>query len=45
MADQRLAGLVMVVEQLVTLGTFIAVLLWPLLRSRTAEPVGLQRPA
>jgi len=45
MADQRLAGLVMVVEQLLTLGTFIAVMLWPLLRSRAARPVGLERPA
>ena len=45
MSDQRLAGLVMVVEQLLTLGTFIAVMLWPLLRSRAARPVGLQRPA
>jgi putative membrane protein len=45
MTDQRLAGLIMLVEQLVTFGTFIAVMLWPLLRHRTARPVGLQRPA
>ena len=43
--DQRLAGLVMVVEQLLTLGTFIAVLLWPFLRGRSARAVALQRPA
>jgi putative membrane protein len=45
MTDQRLAGLAMVVEQLLTLGTFIAVLLWPLLRGRSARGVALQRPA
>jgi putative membrane protein len=44
-ADQRLAGLVMVVEQLLTLGTFIGVMLWPLLRGRSARGVALQRPA
>jgi len=43
--DQRLAGVVMLAEQLLTLGTFIAVLLWPLLRGRSARPVALQRPA
>ena len=43
--DQRLAGAVMIVEQLVTLGTFIAVLLWPLLRGRSARAVALERPA
>jgi len=45
MTDQRLAGLIMLVEQLLTLGTFIAVMLWPLLRNRAARPVGLQRAA
>jgi cytochrome c oxidase assembly factor CtaG len=45
LTDQRLAGLVMVAEQLLTLGTFIAVLLWPLLRRRSARTVALQRPA
>jgi hypothetical protein len=44
-ADQRLAGLLMVVEQLLTLGTFIGVMLWPLLRGRSARGVALQRPA
>jgi putative membrane protein len=43
--DQRLAGAVMLAEQLLTLGTFIAVLLWPLVRGRSARPVALQRPA
>jgi cytochrome c oxidase assembly factor CtaG len=43
MTDQRLAGLIMLVEQLLTFGTFIAVMLWPLLRNRAARPVGLQR--
>jgi putative membrane protein len=38
LADQRLAGLVMMLEQLATLGTCIAVLLWPYL-------VGRERPA
>jgi putative membrane protein len=45
MTDQRLAGLIMLVEQLLTFGTFIAVMLWPLVRHRTVRPVGLQRPA
>ena len=45
MTDQRLAGLIMLVEQLLTFGTFIAVMLWPLLRHRAARPVGLQRAA
>jgi cytochrome c oxidase assembly factor CtaG len=33
--DQQLAGIVMMVEQLVTLGTFVALLLWP--RARRAR--------
>jgi cytochrome c oxidase assembly factor CtaG len=45
MTDQRLAGLIMLVEQLLTFGAFIAVMLWPLLRNRAARPVGLQRAA
>jgi putative membrane protein len=46
MTDQRLAGLVMLAEQLLTLGTCIAVLLWPLLRGRrAARAVAVQRPA
>ena len=46
MTDQRLAGAVMLVEQLLTLGTFIAVLLWPLLRGRRgARAIAVQRPA
>ena len=45
MTDQRLAGLIMLVEQLLTFGTFIAVMLWPLLRHRAARPVELQRAA
>ena len=32
--DQQLAGLVMTVEQLVTLGTCVAILLWPALRAQ-----------
>jgi cytochrome c oxidase assembly factor CtaG len=43
--DQRLAGAVMLVEQLLTLGTFIAVLLWPLLRGRRATRATAQGPA
>lgn len=38
LADQRAAGLVMMLEQLATLGTCVAVLLWPYLTRR-------QRPA
>jgi cytochrome c oxidase assembly factor CtaG len=34
LTDQRLAAVVMLVEQLLTLGTFIAVLLWPIARAR-----------
>ena len=34
LADQRLAALVMFVEQVLTLGTCIAILLWPYLRER-----------
>ena len=45
LTDQRIAGAVMLVEQLLTLGTFIAVLLWPLLRARSGRTVALQRPA
>jgi cytochrome c oxidase assembly factor CtaG len=46
LTDQRLAGAVMLVEQTLTLGTFIAVTLWPLLRERSdRRPVPLQRPA
>ena len=32
--DQRVAGAVMVAEQLLTLGSFVTIQLWPLLRSR-----------
>lgn len=41
LTDQRLAGLIMFVEQLLTVGTCVAVLLWPYLRARrrTAEQV------
>ena len=46
MTDQRLAGAVMLVEQLLTLGTFIGLLLWPLLRGRRpARAVAVQRSA
>jgi putative membrane protein len=45
LTDQRLAGAVMLGEQLLTLGTFIGVLLWPLLRGRAARAVAVQRPA
>jgi putative membrane protein len=38
LTDQRLAGLVMMLEQLATLGTCIAVLLWPYL-TRRRQPV------
>ena len=43
--DQHLAGAVMLAEQLLTLGTFITVLLWPLVRGRSARAVALERPA
>jgi cytochrome c oxidase assembly factor CtaG len=36
--DQQLAGLLMTVEQIATLGTFAAVLLVPVLRARTRRP-------
>jgi cytochrome c oxidase assembly factor CtaG len=39
--DQQLAGLVMIVEQLLTLGTLAAVVLVPELRARRAVPPGL----
>jgi cytochrome c oxidase assembly factor CtaG len=46
LADQRLAAVVMFVEQLLTLGTCIAVLLWPYLRERRqARAVLRRRPA
>ena len=45
LTDQRLAGAVMLTEQLLTLGTFIGVMLWPLLRRRSARGIALQRPA
>lgn len=37
LADQRLAALVMLVEQLATLGTCFVVLLWPYVRDRRAR--------
>jgi putative membrane protein len=37
LTDQRLAGAVMMVEQLVTLGTCIGILLWPYIKKRRAE--------
>jgi cytochrome c oxidase assembly factor CtaG len=37
LADQRLAAFVMFVEQVLTLGTCIGVLLWPYLRERRAR--------
>lgn len=40
LADQRLAGLVMMLEQLATLGTCIAVLLWPYLTRRRQPALG-----
>jgi cytochrome c oxidase assembly factor CtaG len=40
LADQRLAGLVMMVEQLATLGTCVAVLLWPYLTRRQRPALG-----
>ena len=41
--DQRLAGTVMLVEQIVTLGTCCAVLLWPYLQGRAARSGGISR--
>jgi len=43
LTDQRLAGAVMMVEQLLTAGTCVAVLLWPYLRER--RTVARRRPA
>ena len=40
LADQRLAGLVMMLDQLATLGTCIAVLLWPYLTRRRQPTLG-----
>jgi len=40
LGDQRLAGLVMMLEQLATLGTCIAVLLWPYLTRRRQPALG-----
>jgi hypothetical protein len=37
LTDQRVAGAVMQVEQLLTLGTCVAVLLLPILRERRAR--------
>ena len=42
LTDQRLAGAVMMVEQLLTVGTCVAFLLWPYLQDRRA---GARRPA
>jgi putative membrane protein len=42
LTDQRLAGAVMMVEQLLTVGTCVALLLWPYLQERRA---GARRPA
>jgi cytochrome c oxidase assembly factor CtaG len=39
--DQQLAGLVMTIDQLLTLGTCAAILLWPLLRERPAPAPAL----
>ena len=45
LTDQRLAAVVMLGEQLLTLGTCIAVLLWPTLGARrTAQSAVAQRP-
>ena len=41
--DQQLAGLVMSVEQLLALGTCVAVLLWPALRQRRPAAAALAR--
>jgi cytochrome c oxidase assembly factor CtaG len=45
--DQQVAGLVMLVEQILTLGTCAALLLWPALRGRRRSrlPVGAEQPA
>ncbi len=43
LTDQRLAGAVMMVEQLLTAGTCVALLLWPYLRER--RTVARRRPA
>lgn len=43
LADQRLAAAVMFSEQLLTLGTCVAILLWPYLRERRARPLALRR--
>jgi cytochrome c oxidase assembly factor CtaG len=40
LADQRAAGLVMMLEQLATLGTCVAVLLWPYLTRRQRPALG-----
>ena len=42
LTDQKLAGSIMLVEQLLTLGTFIAVQLVPLLRHRSGSRVAAQ---
>jgi putative membrane protein len=42
LTDQKLAGAVMLVEQLLTLGTFIAIQLVPLLRQRSAARLAAQ---
>jgi cytochrome c oxidase assembly factor CtaG len=39
LTDQQLAGIVMMVEQLATLGTFVALLLWPRRRKARAVPL------
>jgi cytochrome c oxidase assembly factor CtaG len=39
LADQHLAGLVMTVDQVLTLGTFVLVLLWPELRRKRGRAV------
>jgi putative membrane protein len=44
LTDQRLAGAVMMVEQLLTLGVCVAILLRPYLRERRARVPALSRP-
>jgi hypothetical protein len=43
--DQKVAGAVMMVEQLLTLGTCIGVLLWPYLRERRTSRAALRQAA
>jgi len=44
LADQKLAGIVMTIDQVLTLGTFFLVLAWPQIRRRLSAPLTRPEP-